>query len=364
MNVKKLFIPLAIALFAMYSCSTKNEQSEETKQPEVQTASVDTTNILIAQVCQNGKWGYINKDFKMVITPQFDGAMRFNEGLGCVKVGDKWGFVNLKGEFVIQPTYNEPGVFYDGLAKVGNMAGNGNGSSRYFYINKEGKNVFDKLFKFGEDFNNGIAMVKDLDGKQLFITLKGEVVTDGPPLLYNHFKCPIKPYGGDLSKSLVLDKKTGNPVDVKYSKSNYGYVNELGYPLTEAIYCGAGEFWYSYQTPKKYFSTKKEDTISTASAFTEINGTYVRTENVEEGDYAGIKITFKTDAGEEITFDGYNANSKLIPLYFICSDCPSPDATKKSSVGMKHLLKYSVQKTEDGGGIRESKILEAIENAK
>ena len=182
--MKKILILFLPIIFA--GCSSSTDKPEEKITAPV-AATIDTTNILIAQVCQNGKYGYINTDFKMVITPQFDGAMRFNEGLGCVKVGDKWGFVNLKGEFVIQPSYNEPGVFYDGLAKVGNMAGNGNGSSRYFYINKEGKNVFDKLFKFGEDFNNGIAMVKDLDGKKIFITLKGEAVTDGPPLLYNHF---------------------------------------------------------------------------------------------------------------------------------------------------------------------------------
>lgn len=349
--------------FVFQACSSNKEKVEETTSAPV-VATIDTTNILIAQVCQNGKYGYINTDFKMVIAPQFDGAMRFNEGLACVKVGDKWGFVNLMGEFVIQPTYNDAGVFYDGLAKVGNLAGNGNGSYRYLYINKEGKNVFNKLFKFGEDFNNGIAMVKDIDGKQLFINLKGKVVTDGPPLLYNHFKCPIKPFGGELSKSLVLDKKTGNPVDVKYSKSNYGYVNELGHPITESIYCFAGEFNYSFQTPKKYFSTNKNDTVSEASSFIAMQGEYVRTENIEEGDNVGIKITFKTDVGEELTFDGYNDKSKQVPMYFICSTCVSPDFSVKTSVGRKYLLKYSVQKTEVGSGIQEFKILEEVDTPK
>ena len=41
-----------------------------------------------------------------------------------------------KGEFVIKPAFHDPGVFFDGLAKVGNLTGSGVGSSRYFYINK------------------------------------------------------------------------------------------------------------------------------------------------------------------------------------------------------------------------------------
>lgn len=362
--MKKIFyIASAIVFFTMNSCSTKNEQSEETPPPEVKTASVDTSNIFIAQVCKDGKWGYMGTDFKFIIEPQFDGAMGFSEGLACVKTNGKWGFINIKGEFVIPASFDGPGDFHEGLAKVSNLKSSGADISRYQYINTKGKNVFDKLFKYAEDFNNGTATVRE-DGPKYFIDKSGNKVAQLNQVTYNHFKHTKRPFGGQLSKSLQLDKKTGQPVDVKYDRGQMGYTDDLGYPATEAIYCATTEFKYAYQTPKMYFSNNPNDTIKMGSALTEVIGSYVRTENVEEGDYAGIKITFKTDAGEEITFDGYNANSKLIPLYFICSDCPSPDFTKKSSIGMKHLLKYSVQKTEDGGGMRESKILEAIDVAK
>lgn len=361
-------IGIIIIAMSLFSCSN-NEQKVEEKKEEKILATVDTTNTLIAPVCLNGKWGFIGSDLKFIIEPQFEQAMEFNEGLACVESGEKWGFVNLKGEFVIPAKYDYPGTFHDGLAKVGNHKSISVGVPRYIFIDKTDKDVFGEKYTFAEDFNNGVSYVKTEDGKGKYIDLKGNtldsVQVNLHPLVYNHFKYTKRPFGGELSKSLVLDKKTGNPVDVKYSKSNYGYTDEMGHPATEAIYCFAGEFRYSFQTPKIYFSTNKNDTISTSSSFTEVNGVYVRTENIEEGDNSGIKIIFKIDNGAEIIFDGYNDKSKLIPLYFICSNCTSTDYTIKSSVGRKYLLKYSIQKAEGSGGdVQEFKILEAIDVAK
>lgn len=43
---------------------------------------------------KTGKWGYIDKQGKMVINPLFDSTESFAEGLAAVRNGDKWGYIS------------------------------------------------------------------------------------------------------------------------------------------------------------------------------------------------------------------------------------------------------------------------------
>ena len=257
-NMNRLKHLTAIFLMVnIYSCSNNEVKQDEAK--TIDKPMVDTTNILLANVCQNKLWGFVNTDLKTVINPQFENAMPFNEGLACVETNKKWGFINIKGEFVIRPSFDGPGVFHDGLAKVGTKTSVG--SLHYLYINHNGENIFNTEYNFGTDFNNGTAEVKNNDGRTLYIDLKGNIVTQPNVAVYNHFKYSKHPYGGELHKSIELDPITGKPIGIKYNPSNYGYQEESGYHLTEAIFCFAGEFTYSYKTPAQYFSTTKNDSI-------------------------------------------------------------------------------------------------------
>nr|WP_242032247.1 WG repeat-containing protein [Aphanizomenon flos-aquae] len=47
----------------------------------------------MAPVRIGDKYRYINKQDKEVISPQFDYADRFNEGLAAVQVNGKWGYI-------------------------------------------------------------------------------------------------------------------------------------------------------------------------------------------------------------------------------------------------------------------------------
>src|SRR3970040_1196107 len=89
---------------------------------------------------KDDKYGYINNEGRVVISPQFQEAKEFKSGLARVRVNDKWGFINKSGEFVIPPKYNVI-----------------------------------------EDFNSNIWIDKDLagvilDGKYYCIDLKGKIV--------------------------------------------------------------------------------------------------------------------------------------------------------------------------------------------
>ena len=50
----------------------------------------------------NGKYGFMDRSGKTVVTPQFDQTWGFSEGLASVLVGTKWGFINTKGVVAIK----------------------------------------------------------------------------------------------------------------------------------------------------------------------------------------------------------------------------------------------------------------------
>lgn len=65
-----------------------------------------------------GKWGYIDGTGKQVISPQFDLANSFSEGLAAVKVKNKCGYINKIGKVVVQPQFSSCEDFAEGLAAV------------------------------------------------------------------------------------------------------------------------------------------------------------------------------------------------------------------------------------------------------
>jgi len=73
---------------------------------------------------EDGKWGFIDKQGKTVINPQFYEIWlgSFKQGLAAVQIGDyktgKRGFVDTRGKFVINPQFDEGHAFSEGLAVI------------------------------------------------------------------------------------------------------------------------------------------------------------------------------------------------------------------------------------------------------
>lgn len=115
--------------------------------------------------------GYIDTSGKIVISPQFEVAEGFQEGLACVGVGKypttKFGFIDKTGKFVINPqfsacgNYASLGGFSDGLAIVKVIE---NGSEKLVYINKTGEIVIRPQTSTACEFMNGLAPVV-IEGK-------------------------------------------------------------------------------------------------------------------------------------------------------------------------------------------------------
>lgn len=60
-------------------------------------------------------------DYSIAISPQYEDAQLFSDGLAAVKKDGKWGYINEDGETVIPFEYDVVGSFSEGLALVGQL---------------------------------------------------------------------------------------------------------------------------------------------------------------------------------------------------------------------------------------------------
>lgn len=111
----------------------------------------------VAPVEFRGKWGFADVNGKMVIQPEFDGAMGFSQGLAPVKTGGKWGFVNHNGKLVIRASFDQVFNFSDGFARVVR-------DNRWHYVSTEGRLFAESGFDYACDFSDGVAKVMQNGG--------------------------------------------------------------------------------------------------------------------------------------------------------------------------------------------------------
>jgi len=108
----------------------------------------------LTPAARGSRWGFVNRDWKMVIPPLFDfTAQCFSEGLASVRVDGKYGYIDHTGMIVISPRFEQPsGTFHDGLARI-------QMNSKTGYINRHGDVVIEPQFVRASDFRAGLAAV-------------------------------------------------------------------------------------------------------------------------------------------------------------------------------------------------------------
>jgi len=103
----------------------------------------------------NKKYGYIDKQGKIVIPAQFVYADDFSEGLAIVQKDYKYYFINPQGEQAFDKQFsNRPLPFKHGYSGVKKT------NKKYVYINKQGEVCSGEYYNLTSFYPNGIAFVQ------------------------------------------------------------------------------------------------------------------------------------------------------------------------------------------------------------
>lgn len=115
-------------------------------------------NRLMRFIDSKGKYGYMDKEDRItIIKPYFDYIGAFNDNIARININDKWGYINEEGQIIISPIYELARDFHDGLAavKIKSLM-----RTKWGYINRLGEIVIRARFDEVGEFSNGIAHVK------------------------------------------------------------------------------------------------------------------------------------------------------------------------------------------------------------
>lgn len=213
-----------------------------------------------------GRYGYINYDGKVIITPKYQYCSRFFEGVSivrdmngisnimnlkgeCIPIGkdiivdnfheglakvsarERSGYINKKGVVVINKPNAELGNFSEGFAVVAEYDVDKNTNKYkkiFYYINKSGKNIFNKKFEGAYSFSEGYAVTVQ-NGQFVIIDKQGRnyLTTD-----YTY----IGPFCNGLAL-VASDNQT---------ERRYGYINKKGDIVIPLVFTGCDNFNEGY----------------------------------------------------------------------------------------------------------------------
>jgi hypothetical protein len=129
---------------------------------------MDTDSALLKPAQKDGKWGYVDSAGKFVVSPQFDSAEPFSEGLAAVQLHKRFGYIGPDGRFVIQPKYSAAKPFKGDLALVATRQpleplGSEYGEFRLAqitYVDRSGREIRAPLsVRRAASFSDGLAAV-------------------------------------------------------------------------------------------------------------------------------------------------------------------------------------------------------------
>lgn len=106
-------------------------------------------------IYNQGYYGYMDKQQKLVIPYKYDEAGEFSEGLAVVVSDDFYGAINKAGKLVVPTKYAYIGSYSEGIAPYSNMGS----SEKLGYISNKGEVVLNPKWGAVEPFSEGLAAV-------------------------------------------------------------------------------------------------------------------------------------------------------------------------------------------------------------
>lgn len=199
------------------------------------------------------KWGYVDKQFRFVIPPQFEFAENFSEGRAVVKINDSWGFIDTNGKVVGVAKYDLAWRFQDGVGRVRIDIPNGTRKTfegdetlyiyRYGFVDRDGNEVIPLQFDEATYFSEGFALASDPNSKMLGVIDKhgtfvhtpkfddGGEFHEGLAVACAKRRCGfINTSGGWVIKPIFesADEFRGSLARVTWSVGVYGYIDRTG----------------------------------------------------------------------------------------------------------------------------------------
>jgi len=181
------------------------------------------------------KWGFCDRNKKVVIPCIYEDAHRFSEGLAAVKHNDKWGFIDKTGKEVIPFIYDQAYDFPEGLARVCI-------NDKWGFIDKTGKEIIPLIYDSANGFSEGLAAV-EINDKWGFIDKTGKEII---PCIYDHNTYSHQRYLFSEGLAAVQSNDKWGFID-KTGKEKIPFIFNHAYPFKDGVAfvskTGHSDFW-------------------------------------------------------------------------------------------------------------------------
>jgi hypothetical protein len=146
------------------------------------------------------KWGFVNKEGKVIINPQFSAVSNFSDGKCGVRNSDgKWGFINKEGKIIINYQFDRVKDFINGKCVVET-------ANKQGVIDKDGRYIINP--QFSEMIIDGNMFLVNQDGRWGWCDKDGKLI--------------INPQFGEAYPFY------GNKITAVQSGRSYGYIDTKG----------------------------------------------------------------------------------------------------------------------------------------
>jgi hypothetical protein len=184
--------------------------------------------VAVGDICHDeGLWGYIDSQGSMVMEPQFLRAESFHDGLAAVETNDGWGYIDKSGQFAVSPgVFHMVSEFSDGIAAVERrVPPTQQDETAYAYIDMGGQALFDLICLDVGGFSEGMASVTLQGYEHAFVDRFGAYIIG-----------PDRRFFRGFSEGLALFTEDF------FDGFKSGFVDQCGETVIEPIYDDALSF--------------------------------------------------------------------------------------------------------------------------
>jgi len=160
-KASKIIVPIVLIIVLLFSAFAYVKFIK----PNIGSNSQKETIATLIPYRKGDKWGFCDRDKKIIIPAVYDDAWDFQNGLASVEVNNNWGYIDTKGTMVIPAVYDYTEGFSEGFAYV---AVNG----KWGFIDTKGTMVIPAVYDLAGSFSEGLASV-EVNNKWGYIDTKG-----------------------------------------------------------------------------------------------------------------------------------------------------------------------------------------------